>query len=180
MGSEMCIRDRDNATRLLSGAVSVPMRSALQRCTSLSPTSATRFLKQFTELSRELAASLRWAAGKASEDGFIPPGDDDDDSFAARPEPDPAGYTSPDPHDGDPGPDYNRKRPLFSHGQSAHSMSEDDSGSDCDSTHTPDSLGGSPDHQDRQPETTPPVLHVATSRPEPTTTNLDPLAADDG
>ena len=111
-----------------------------------------RFLKQFTTLSQELAASLRWAAGKSSEDGFIPPGDDGDDDFAARPEPDPTGYTSPDPHDSDPGPGYSRKRPSPSHGRSTRSMSDDGSGSDCDSTHTPDSLDGSPDHSGWQPD----------------------------
>ena len=35
---------------------------------------------------------------------MIPAGDDDDNDIAARPEPSPAGYISPDPYDSDPGP----------------------------------------------------------------------------
>ena len=60
-----------------------------------------KFLKNFTALSRELAASLRWAAKTSSEEGFTPAGDDDDGDIAARPEPNPAGYISPDPYDSD-------------------------------------------------------------------------------
>ena len=59
-------------------------------------------------------------------------------------------------------------------------MSDNDSGSECDSTHTPDSLDDSPDHPGWQPETIAPEIRIATNRPEPATASLDPLATDDG
>ena len=59
-------------------------------------------------------------------------------------------------------------------------MSDNDSGSECDSTHTPDSFDDSPNRPDWQPETIPPDDHVATNSPEQATADLDPLATDDG
>ena len=76
----------------------------------------------------------------SSEEGFVPPGDDSGDGTAAQPEPNPAGYISPDPHDGDPGLSNGRKRSFLRRDQPERQLQDEESESDCDSTHTPDSI----------------------------------------